>query len=111
MTSKKEIIYHDYLLIKEMKSPVPRKSRLLSDLIGEWDDFWKIISITKNALEIFAKNDFRCPSRIGINRSHIHQDRSKTNVYLLEHDLSYDQFWEYLTKMDVVALATSSENI
>ena len=107
----KEIIYKDYLLIKQMSSPMNRKCRMMTDLLGQWDDFWKVIGITKEALNVFAKNDFKCPSRIGINRSHVHQDRNVTNTFLLTNDLTYDEFWEYIIKNDVTALATSSENL
>jgi hypothetical protein len=106
----KEAIYHDYLIIKNMKSSMFAKSRSLSHIICEWKDYWKVIGITKEALKIFSKNDFKSKSRLGIQRAHITQDRIVTNEYLLTNDLSFDEFWSYLIENDKTVLATSSEN-
>ena len=34
----KETIYHDYLLIKEMNSNISTKSKILTNVICQWDD-------------------------------------------------------------------------
>lgn len=106
----KEIIYHDYLIIKNLKSSKFTKSRNLSNIICEWEDYWKVIGITEEALKIFSKNNFKKKSKLGIQRAHIKQDRIVTNEYLLSNDLSFDEFWSYLIENDKTVLATSSEN-
>ena len=106
----KETIYHDYLLIKEMNSNISTKSKILTNVICQWNDFWKVIGITKDALKVFSENNFKNKSKNSINRSHIKQDRIVTNTYLLTNDLSFDEFWKYLIENDKTILATSSEN-
>jgi hypothetical protein len=112
----KENIYHDYLLVKKMKADISTKSIILKDIISKWEDFWKIIGITKNALKVFSDNDFKKKRKnvawVGsnINRAHIKQDRIVTNTYLLTNDLSFDEFWDYLIENDKTILATSTEN-
>lgn len=86
------------------------KSRCLSNIISQWDNQWRVTGITINALKIFAEHDFKRKSRMGINRAHISQDRLITNMYLLDNDLSPEEFWKYLYENDNTVLATSSEN-
>ena len=45
----------------------------------------------------------------GINRAHL-QDRIKTNRYLLDNELSFEEFWLYIDKFDRTIIALSSEN-
>lgn len=106
-----EIIYNDYLLIKKMVSPMPRKIRILSELLGQWSESWRIVGVTEEALKVFSNYDYRCPSRIGVNRAHINQDRSVTNTFLLSNDINFEEFWDYLKSNDVTVLSTSTENM
>lgn len=106
----KQTIYDDYLLVKQMSSPMYRKSRILTDILAQYDGFWKVVGITEEALRTFAESNFTKNTTRKINRSHITQDRMVTNTYLLSNDLSFDEFWEYVLKNDVTVLATSSEN-
>ena len=55
----KETIYHDYLLIKEMNSNISTKSKILTNVICQWDDFWKVIGITKPLIHLLALTAFR----------------------------------------------------
>jgi len=107
--TKKEI-YEDALVVKTLKAPTKIKIRMLSELCGIYEDHWKVIGITKDALKVFFENNFERKSKMGINRSHF-QDRYKTFTHLLTHDLNCDEWWEYYDKHNVTVLATSTENM
>lgn len=71
-------------------------------------DAWRVIGISRNALNLFAENDFK---RLGkqINRSHI-VNRSDTWGKLRERLHTMDEFWSVYYENDTTVLATSSEN-
>ena len=66
-----EDLHHDYLLISKMKIPVKRKTRLLTELLGESYNPWRVVGITESALTVFKANDFNKIKRMGINRSRV----------------------------------------
>jgi len=106
----KEDFYHDFLLIRQLRTPTSKKVRLLSELMTEYENTWQVIGITEEALETFAKHNFNYVSRMGINRSH-KVDRCVTYTELLTGELkSCDDWWNYFVENDKTILATSSEN-
>jgi len=108
--NEQDLIYNDYIIIKNMMSKINVKSRCLSNILSQWKQHWRVIGITLNALNLLSENEFKYKTRIGINRAHISQDRIDTNTYLLNNDLSFDDFWSYIICNDATVLATSSEN-
>ncbi|GAB3488528.1 hypothetical protein [Marinomonas epiphytica] len=104
-------LHHDYLLISKMKMPIKRKVRLLTELFGQYDDGWRVIGITKSALQKFIESDFKRIPRMGIQRAHI-TDRVSTYTYMFENVFyDADSWWEYHLKHDETILSTSSENM
>lgn len=104
-------LHHDYLLITKMTVPVNRKIRLLSELFGETENPWRVIGITRAALNIFKENGFNKVKRMGINRAHL-VDRKTSHKYMLENVFKEpDDWWEYYYENDKTILATSSENM
>ena len=104
-------LHHDYLLITKMNVPTKRKIRLLTELFGETENPWRVVGITKAALNIFKENEFNKIKRMGINRSHI-VDRKESYTYMLENVFQdSDSWWEYYYENDKTILATSSENM
>jgi hypothetical protein len=107
----KEILFHDYLLIKQMRAPKETKIKLLSTLFSVNANCWRVIGITPKALEIFAKNNFKKSSRMGINRSHLVQ-RHDHYAAILENDMTNESdFWDIYFNNDATILSTSTENM
>lgn len=107
----KDVLFHDYLLIKQMKCPLHNKAKLLSTLFSINPNSWRVIGITAAALEVFRQNDFKKVSGMGINRSHIKQ-RASFYEYLLRTEFrTAEIFWQEYYNNDMTILATSTENM
>lgn len=107
----KETLFHDYLLIKQMRAPKETKIKLLSTLFSVNANCWRVIGITPKALEIFVENNFKKSSRMGINRSHIVQ-RHDHYAAMLENDITNESdFWDIYFINDATILSTSTENM
>lgn len=107
----KEVIFHDYLLIKQMSAPMETKIKLLSILFSVNPNCWRVIGISPKALEIFAKHNFKKISRMGINRSHLVQRHDQYESMLNGDFKNESDFWEVYFKNDVTILSTSTENM
>jgi hypothetical protein len=104
-------LHHDYLLISKMKMPIKRKARLLTELLAQYEGTWRVIGITKAALEKFIECDFVKVKRMGIQRAHL-TDRIKTYTYMFENVFyDADSWWKYHLQKDETILSTSSENM
>lgn len=104
-------LHHDYLLIAQMKAPVKRKCRLLTELLAETPNPWRVVGITQQALQIFIDNEFNRIPRMRINRAHLN-DRNETYTHLFEFIYSDpSEWWSYYYDRDETILATSSENM
>ena len=111
LLESKHILHDAYLKICDMKIPTKRKVRLLSELMGENPDHWRVVGTTEQALTVFSENNFKKVSRMGINRSHL-VDRHETFTYMLENImLDIDEWWQYYTERDKTVFATSGENM
>jgi hypothetical protein len=107
----KEILFHDYNLIKKMESPDSTKIKLLTSLFSLNPNCWRVIGITPKALSLFGNTNFQKKSGMGINRSHLVQ-RHLFYHYLLRRDfVDQHEFWECYYINDATILATSSENM
>lgn len=107
----KEVIFHDYLLIKQMEAPMEAKIKLLSILFSVNPNCWRVIGISPKALEIFAKHNFKKISRMGINRSHLVQRHDQYESMLNGNFKNESDFWEVYFKNDATILSTSTENM
>ena len=109
-TISKEELYHDFLLLRKMKSSTSKRVRMLTELMSQNENHWQVVGITENALDVFASHNFKRVSKMGINRSHI-VDRHKTYTRMLEGPLlDLESWWDFYTKNDKTILATSTEN-
>lgn len=109
MTPKE--FHEDYLRVCDMNVPTKIKVRVLGEVLSQYDNFWKVIGVTKNALKVFEENSFKKVSRMGINRSHI-VDRHKTYTRMVENpNPDYKSWWEDYLENDKTILSTSSENM
>lgn len=107
---KKEEIYEDYLAIFGMKAPISRRVRMLSELMGCYEDHWRVVGITEEALKRFKEYDFKKTSKMGINRSH-ESDRNVTYKHMLSEKMEIESWWSYYIERDITILSTSSENM
>lgn len=104
-------IHENYLVICNMNCETRVKVKLLSELLAFYPGCWKVIGITKNALEVFKKNEFQKVSRMGINRSHL-VDRHKTYTRMIQSpNMDFDSWWIDYLNNDKTILSTSSENL
>ena len=107
----KEVLFHDYQIIKKMRSPNANKIKILSTLFSINPNSWRVIGITPAAMEIFKAHNFKKVSGMGINRSHL-VHRYPFYDYLLKMDImSPEDFWDKYYSNDITVLATSSENM
>jgi len=106
-----EELHHDYLLMSKINTPIVRKCRLLTELLAETENPWRVIGITKSALKVFEGDEFNRKPRMRINRAHL-VDRLGTYSHLFENVCSDpDEWWSYYYERDTTVLSTSSENM
>jgi hypothetical protein len=107
----KDILFHDFHLIKGMKCPEQRKIKLVSNLFSMCPDSWRVVGITPAALDVFSKHGFARKSGMRVNRAHV-SPRYKTYENMLEMQFSdKDKLWDYYWERDHTILSTSSENM
>lgn len=107
----KEILFHDYQIIKQMRTPEGNKIKLLSTLFSINPNCWRVVGITPAALEVFKKHKYKKVVRMGINRSHIKQ-RHLFYKNLLNYEIpNKEYFWKEYYNNDMTVLSTSSENM
>ena len=109
----KQILFKAYTKFHEMDGlPVKSKARGFSEIAGMIPG-WRVIGITKAALEKFQKLDYKRPpgrGPDGVNRAHKYS-RLETGVIAFENPIrDYDKFWDFWLKRDITVLATVNEN-
>lgn len=109
----KEVLFHDFQIIKKMRSPEANRVKLLSTLFSINPNSWRVVGITPEALEIFKKNEFKKKSGMRINRSHITQRFGFYQSLLNpENKISgAEEFWNLYYENDMTVLASASENM
>ena len=109
----KEVLFHDYLLITNMRTLDTNKIKLLSNLFSINPNSWRVVGITPAALEIFKQHEFQKRSGMRINRSHLTQ-RFGFYQKLLKMKAEIkdpETFWNLYHDHDMTILASSSENM
>ena len=103
-----------YLQICKWDIPTKNKVKILGELMASaYDDHWRVIGITKEALNVFQTHGFKRVSRMGINRGHIY-DRNETFTYMLENPGAFEtaeDWWTFFYNRDKTILMTSTENM
>ena len=107
---KTEDFYSDFLKIKSMHSSDKIKHRMITELLSQYSDFWRVIGITRKALSVFRDHNFKKAPRMGINRAH-KKDRYETSKDMLNKEWdNHKDWWNFYIENDTTVLATSSEN-
>ncbi|MGZ8984552.1 MAG: hypothetical protein ACXW11_11485 [Methylotenera sp.] len=106
----KEQIYAVYLSIFNLISSTQKKCSILTPLLGGYETSWRVIGITKAALELLAENEYRYVKG-AICRAHI-VGRYETAKQIFECNAPLDlsTFFEIVWKNDRTVIATKSEN-
>ncbi len=112
-TELKEVLFHDFQIIKKMRSPEANRVKLLSTLFSINPNSWRVVGITPEALEIFEKHEFQKKSGMRINRSHITQRFGFYQTLLdPKNKISgAEEFWNLYYENDMTILASASENM
>jgi hypothetical protein len=86
-------------------------TRMLTGLMGSRPWSWRVIGITRNALEVFARNDFQRPAG-KIQRGHRDDRASTARALFREPDaaLSLEEFFNVFLQRDETVLMTVEEN-
>jgi len=86
-------------------------TRMLTGLMGSRPWSWRVIGITKEALELFGQHDFKRPPRL-IQRGHreARADTAKALYYDIPVPLPQDEFFTFFLKRDETVLMTSGQN-
>lgn len=105
-------VFFYYRQLCDWKLPIKKKVKMLMSLLEcAYDDHWRVIGISKEALNVFKVHNFKKVSRMGINRGHIY-DRNETLTYMLEHPFNdADEWWDFFYSRDRTILMTSTENM
>ena len=104
------LIFNDYRLLSKMNAPLSTKVQMLKQLFKLYPNRWRIVGITKSALQILKDNNFIYKKGMKIQRSHkknCHEIYSKMFIEPFENS---DKWWKYYIKNDETILSLSSEN-
>jgi len=103
-------LYSDAQTIRSLSCSEAIKVRMLTALLGADANAWRVVGVTRAALDRFAANEFRRVSGMGVNRAHL-VDRHQTYTDILSRDMDVEEWWAFLQERDKCVLATSSENL
>lgn len=86
-------------------------TRMLTGLMGSRPWSWRVIGITRDALDAFAENDFKRPAG-KIQRGHRDDRASTARALFFERTLPMplDEFFDFFLKRDQTVLMTKNEN-
>lgn len=80
-----------------------------------FDNSWRVVGITQNALEAFKAVDFkRIPKRkdpIPVERAHIHQRHTWISEMFETEWNDPEKWWQWVWERDACVLSTAAENI
>ena len=103
-----EELYEQFLSIKNSSFDLATKSRILTVMLSSKKGSWKVVGITKQALEEFKKNNFKYTK--GLNRSHIVQRKSTHDKMMSTDFNSHNEWWRFHIENDKTIISMSLEN-
>jgi hypothetical protein len=108
---KKEL-YEVYLAVFKMRDePHQRRVLIMTNLMGGKFWSWRVVGITRKALERIAEHGFKYKAGSSIHRSHI-ISRKDMYISMLERcePMQIDEWWNYFWENDRTIIATGTEN-
>lgn len=107
-------IYSVYTAIFNSNLTMQKKNVLLTSLHGANEWSWKVVGITKNALEHLATSGYRHTVKNGIQRAHIKNRIDTANSVFdrnnLKRPLAIQEFFDVIIANDKTVLAKKEEN-
>jgi len=104
----KNDIYQDYLTLLGMRADNTSKIKILERIVAQGTNNWRVVGITRKALEQFADQNYKYVTRSGIQRAHIHR-RHDTFGQLIDNKTNEDEFWRLIDERDITILAAKGE--
>lgn len=112
----REALYGLYVALFEAHKKTPadfhngRLTTIMTGIMGVENFGWRVVGITREALDILAANDFKLPSRT-LCRGHI-VDRSATARALFDGaiPLPLDEFFDLFLDADRTVIMTNEQN-
>ena len=105
-------LYDVYLAVFKMQhEPLQRRVLIMTNLMGGKPWSWRVVGITREALQRYSDQGFKYKAGSSINRSHITSRRDMYSA-MLERPapMPIDEWWAYFWKHDKTIIATGSEN-
>lgn len=108
---KKEL-YDVYLAVFKMQhEPLQRRVLIMTNLMGGKPWSWRVVGITREALQRYADQGFKYKAGSSINRSHITSRRDMYSAMLERLEpMQIDEWWAYFWEHDKTIIATGTEN-
>ncbi len=106
----KNDLYECVTAFRKLPMSLLSKTHCLGVKLGEYEDNWQVVGVSKNALERFKAHDFRMVSRMGVHRAH-KIDRKESYECMIEKDMDVDTLWNYYLSTNETILATATENM
>lgn len=89
-----------------------RKRKLIANILEDcYENHWRVIAITKEALNIFKVHGYKKVSRMGINRGHVFDRKDTLDAMINIPFQDAEEWWEFFYNRDQTILQTSTENM
>ena len=89
-----------------------RKRKLISNILEDcYENHWRVIAITKEALNIFKVHGYKKVSHMGINRGHIFDRKDTLDAMINIPFQDAEEWWEFFYNRDQTILQTATENM
>lgn len=80
-------------------------------LFGKRQGTWRVIGITRKALNQLASMDFKNQPKSGLTRAHLHHQRETIEqLFSTDEPISFEQFIDYWYSRDTTVICATGEN-
>lgn len=108
--SRKEM-YELYKVVFKAKTFSDTKRRnIMTSIVGREVWSWRVVGITKDAINKIIENNYRITSKSSLQRDHYFQSRQETYSAMLTKLYAYDDWWSAVWENDRTILVTKSEH-
>jgi len=108
INTKKEL-HNIYESVFKSSLPMTKKERILNSIFGYESWSWRVVGISKKALDVFKNNEFKYKSGV-FQRDHYFQGRNETYNYIFENFLNIDDWWNEVWDKDRTIILTKEEH-
>ena len=108
INTKKEL-HNIYESVFKSSLPMTKKERILNSIFGYESWSWRVVGISKKALDVFKNNEFKYKSGV-FQRDHYFQPRYITMRKMLENFMQIQEWWDWYWNNDKTLLITKDEH-